>query len=349
MIRAAVGVAFVWPSPRGACARTSSPAPSWARAGGRAPSEQVQGLAGRSGQLRRVGHVLRSGYNNPYASLARSTRAPSTTWGRSSRFAERAHLRRAELTTPTTPSTVALYLYDPWVWLSASNLHTFERSRIRIGGIGRVIIPLSPESRYQNMLFGAGGGLNVTGSSSSATSAIPIASGRWSRPTHHLVQIRPDQHLSRRWPRRPQQLPRARDGVRRRWRGGEPGSAASDRCGGPHNPNFSDQQRVAVNLSRGKWFAGVSLLVTNTFNYSFPDDPLSAAAATPTGRSDMTWGSSTSAGRSRDRVSLSWGLSSLQPALDSRYRYPRFPFFDLSGGANANNFTQLLFAVDGVL
>jgi len=43
------------------------------------------------------------------------------------------------------------------------------------------------------------------------------------------------------------------------------------------------------------------------------------------------------------------GLSSLQPALDSRYRSPRFPFFDLSGGANANNYTQVYFALDGVL
>jgi hypothetical protein len=39
----------------------------------------------------------------------------------------------------------------------------------------------------------------------------------------------------------------------------------------------------------------------------------------------------------------------MQPALDSRYRHPRFPFFDLSGGANANNYTQVFFALDGVL
>jgi len=93
----------------------------------------------------------------------------------------------------------------------------------------------------------------------------------------------------------------------------------------------------------------VSLLLTNTFNYSFSDDPLTPAAATPTGRSDMTWGIINVGRQITDRVSLLVGVSSLQPALDSRYRYPRFPFFDLSGGANANNFTQLLFAVDGVL
>ena len=38
-----------------------------------------------------------------------------------------------------------------------------------------------------------------------------------------------------------------------------------------------------------------------------------------------------------------------QPALDSRYRYPRFPFFDLSGGANTNNFTQFFLSLEGSL
>ena len=49
--------------------------------------------------------------------------------------------------------------YDPWVWLAADNLHTFERSKIRIGGLVRTILPLSYESRYQHMLFGVGAGI----------------------------------------------------------------------------------------------------------------------------------------------------------------------------------------------
>ena len=93
----------------------------------------------------------------------------------------------------------------------------------------------------------------------------------------------------------------------------------------------------------------MTLLITNTFNYRFPDDPLSAAAATPTGRTDTTWGIVSLSRQISDRFSLVAGLSSLQPALDSRYRSPRFPFFDLSGGANANNYTQVYFALDGVL
>jgi hypothetical protein len=48
-------------------------------------------------------------------------------------------------------------------------------------------------------------------------------------------------------------------------------------------------------------------------------------------------------------LSLSVGISSQQPALDARYRYPRFPFFDLSGGANAYNYTQFFLALDGTI
>jgi len=45
---------------------------------------------------------------------------------------------------------------------------------------------------------------------------------------------------------------------------------------------------------------------------------------------------------------VSIGLSSLQPALDSRYRYLRFPFFDFSG-ANANNYTNVFASINGTL
>ncbi len=131
--------------------------------------------------------------------------------------------------------------------------------------------------------------------------------------------------------------------------GGHAGGATSDACGGPHNPNFSVNNAFILSLSHGKWSGGMTLLITNTFNYSFPDDPLSPAAATNTGRTDTTWGILSLSRQISDRFSLVAGLSSLQPALDSRYRYPRFPFFDLSGGANYNNFTQLFFALDGVL
>ena len=41
-------------------------------------------------------------------------------------------------------------------------------------------------------------------------------------------------------------------------------------------------------------------------------------------------------------------IASLQPALDSRYRYPRFPWWDFSSG-NFNNYSQVFFSVSGNL
>jgi hypothetical protein len=42
-------------------------------------------------------------------------------------------------------------------------------------------------------------------------------------------------------------------------------------------------------------------------------------------------------------------LANLARGLDSRYQNLRFPFFDLSGGANANNFTQAFVGLNGTL
>jgi hypothetical protein len=128
---------------------------------------------------------------------------------------------------------------------------------------------------------------------------------------------------------------------------GAPSAAAADRCGGPANPNFSFGNSFALALSRGKVSAMITLLIQNTFNHSFPDDMLTPAGAVSTGRRDITWGIIAATYQFRPHFGVTAGISSYQPALDSRYRYPRFPFFDLSGGANANSFTQFLLSLEG--
>ena len=102
-------------------------------------------------------------------------------------------------------------------------------------------------------------------------------------------------------------------------------------------------------LARGKLSLAMTLLIQNSFNYAFPEDALAPGAAVPTGRTDTTWGIISLGYQYRPHVGFSLGVSSLQPALDSRYRYPRFPFFDLSGGANFNNYTQFFLSVNGTL
>jgi hypothetical protein len=350
VIRAAVGVAFVLALSAGSVRAQTTLKTELARAAGFRPENKFKGSLVEVASYIGSGTFYTSGYNNPYASLALYAR-PIYDLGTPFALTLNARIYvERELTTPDNPNNRRLYVYDPWVWLSASNLHTFERSKIRIGGIARVIIPLSPESRYQNMLFGVGGGPSVNRVFEFGDTSTP--GRKWTLVTTYALASYKYVQTSVYRGSGPSDAASACRAPGTAYAGGgagEPGSAASDRCGGPHNPNFSISNVFLLNLSHAKWFGGVSLLITNTFNYSFPDDPLSPQASTPTGRSDMTWGIINFGRQITDRFSVLVGISSLQPALDSRYRYPRFPFFDLSGGANANNFTQLLFAVDGVL
>jgi hypothetical protein len=130
--------------------------------------------------------------------------------------------------------------------------------------------------------------------------------------------------------------------------GGGASGASSDTCGGPLNTNYSFMNGFAASLARGKVSMSVSLSIFNDFKYAFPADAMVPDNAVLQGRSDSTWGIVAASYKLRPHVSVSLGISSFQPALDSRYRYPRFPFWDFSG-ANANNFSQIFVAVGGSL
>ena len=106
---------------------------------------------------------------------------------------------------------------------------------------------------------------------------------------------------------------------------------------------------IIATLSRGNWSFVATLMVMNTFNYSIPVDALSPNAAVPVGRSDSTWGILSAGYQMSPHLTVSAGISSLQPALDARYQTQRFPFFDFTSGANANNFTQLFVSLSGTL
>jgi hypothetical protein len=92
----------------------------------------------------------------------------------------------------------------------------------------------------------------------------------------------------------------------------------------------------------------MTLLIQNTFNHSIPTDVFTPENGVSVGRSDITWGIVSVGYKLRPHLGLSAGVSSLQPALDSRYRYPRFPFWDLSG-ANYNNFSQIFAGINGTI
>jgi hypothetical protein len=294
-----------------------------------------------------TGTFYASGYHDPYVSLGLLAMPTYDLGTRYQLSLNGRFLLETEFTKPDNPEGRHYYPYDAWIWLSARNLHTFETSKIRVGGVVRTLWPLSYESRYQNMLFGIGGGPNV----SREFELRPVAdtAKRWTLTlTYSTYFIKYVQSSEVRG-----SMPGASSGCRVAGTGGIGGEAPStpdaDRCGGPINPNFSLWNIVGAKLVHGPWSLAASLVVINVFEYGIPADAMTATAVSGAGRTDTTWGIVALSYQLRPHLALVGGTSSLQPALDAENRNLRFPFFDLSSGRNANNFTQFFFGVDGVL
>jgi hypothetical protein len=297
------------------------------------------------------GSFYASGYSDPYASVALYVR-PNYDLGTKYKLALRARIYlEEELTLPDNKVGRRFYPYDPWVWLAADNLHTFERSKIRVGGVARTVLPLSYESRYQHLIVGLGTGLNVN--RTFEWGHVEDEARKWTLALTYAVMFYKYVQTSDFRGSGPGDttgcLAPPSAGAPGVGSGGGPGGSAADRCGGPANANFAFSDAFLATLARGKWSLAVTLLISNTFNYAFPTDVVAPGASVPTGRTDNTWGILAASYQLRPRVAVSAGISSYQPALDARYQYPRFPFFDFTSGANANNFTQLFFSVSGSL
>ena len=85
----------------------------------------------------------------------------------------------------------------------------------------------------------------------------------------------------------------------------------------------------------------------NSFRYEAPVDAFSSTDV-PRGREDVSWGITSLGYEITEHLGAAIGVSSYQPALDSRYRSLRFPFFDFSG-TNANNYSQVFVNLNGTL
>jgi hypothetical protein len=324
-------------------------------AGAQGKSGLAQKFAGSAIELSSYigsGTFYDSGYRDPYVSLAVFAR-PTYELGTRYQLSLNARIYvELEMTQPDNPEGRHFYPYDPWIYLSAANLHTWERSKLRLGGVFRTILPLSYESRYQHLIFGTGVGLNLNRPFALGHAADPerqwkltLTLASLAYKYFHSSDFRgtgPDDTSGCRAP------PNTATGGATA-SGGEPSVSASDRCGGPANPSFSFQNGVVAALARGKWSLTTTLLLINTFSYAIPLDAYSSENAVARGRTDLTWGIIAVGYQIRPRIGLSAGLSSQQPALDSRYRYPRFPFYDFSGGASANNYSQLFVSLNGTL
>jgi hypothetical protein len=299
------------------------------------------------------GTFYTSGYHNPYVStgfLLRPTYDLGTKYNLT--LIGRFYLE-TEYTQPDNPVGRHIYPYDPWIDLLAANLHTFERSKITLAADVRVVFPLSYESRYQHMIGALGVGPQV--SRLFEFGDVNNDDRKWSlfvrygflflkyAQTSNFRGSGPGDMTGCMGPATPGPAGAAGGG------GGEPATSISDHCGGPANPNFMLRHVVGADLQHGQhWIFSISLLVYSTFDYSFPNNALTSPNAVATGQSDTTWGIASVSYKFSHRWAVGAGVSSQQPALDSRYRYPRFPFYDFTG-ANADTYTQFFLSLDGTL
>jgi hypothetical protein len=276
-----------------------------------------------------TGTFYASGYRDPYVS--------------------RIYLEE-EYTAPDNPNARRFYPQDTWLWMSARNLYTAPRSKVRFNGTVRVNLPTSYESRYANLLVGLNAG---AGANRAFEFGTPDARGkRWGLAASLALGYTKNVHSNVLRGNGPgdstgclasSSLP-VGTGVSAAY---GPSASASDRCGGPLNTSFMFTSSGSLSLSRGRFALSMTLIVFNMFRYDAPIDAFSPTDV-PRGREDVTWGITALSYEISEHLAAAFGVSSYQPALDSRYRYPRFPFFDFSG-TNANNFTQLFLNLNGTL
>jgi hypothetical protein len=295
------------------------------------------------------GTFYTSGYHNPYVSNALFLR-PTFSLGTPLRLSLNARVYlEQEYTTPDTPNGRSFYPSDSWLFLTAKNLYTMPAAKVRFSGTVRMILPTSYESRYAHLVTGLG----ISGGATRMfdLGAVGTTDKRWSLLVNlgtgftkyvRTSEVRGD-------------FAGDTSGCRAAGppSGAGVGSASdSDRCGGPLNTSFAVTTSGMVALSRGPLALTVTLALFNEFKYAIaPSTEIQIYMATDQivrGRNDMTWGIVSLGYEITPHATVAIGISSFQPALDSRYQNIRFPFFDFNG-TNANNSTQAFVSLTGTL
>jgi hypothetical protein len=297
------------------------------------------------------GSFYSSGYRDPYVSNALFLR-PTFQLGTKYKLSLNARVYlEEEYTMPDTPNGRRFYPSDSWLFLQAKNLYTMPKAKVTFGGTFRVVVPTSYESQYAHLVTGTGVGLSAR---RMFEFGPPDAKGkRWELTA--IIGTTATKYL------RTSALRGGHPGDSSGCRQGGPEGTASlggpsetDHCGGVLSTSYSFTTLGNVAVSHGKYSLSVSLSVINEFKYRVDQSVWTQALATdsmftiPMGRADLTWGIISLGYDLTDHVSLSLGVASFQPALDSRYQSLRNPFFDFSG-PNANNFTQAFVGVTGTL
>jgi hypothetical protein len=295
------------------------------------------------------GTFYASGYHDPYVSNALYLR-PSYHLGTKYGLTLNTRLYlEEEYTLPDSPNGRRFNPLDTWFWLSAKNLYTHPRSKIRLSGVVRAVVPTSYESRYAHMVTALGVGLTA---SRGFEFGRPDADGkRWNLAlslggtfskyfrTSDIRGSGPGDTTGCRSFNAPPPIGATGPG-------GLPAASESDRCGGTLSTSFATNTSVNASLSRRRLSLSATFILINEFRYQAPDDALTSMNAVEQGRSDATWSIVAVSYELTDHFGLSAGLSTFQPALNTRENFIRFPFFDFTG-TNANNFSQVFVSVSG--
>jgi len=307
------------------------------------------------------GSFYTSGYRDPYVSNALYVR-PQYNLG--TRFklhlAARVYVEE-EYTMPDNSLNRHFTPNDSIIYLNAKNLYTMPKAKVTFFGGVRSSIPISYESRYSHLVTALG---VSAGANRSWEFGRPDAQGkRWNLAATFGEGFSKAIRTSDLRGNSPGDTTGCRTTASAGYTGG-PGAAENDRCGGPLNTSYAFTTSGGLSLARGRYSLSMSLIVLNEFKYSIDSNTymtiksmagsqtnpqLAAQFTDPTGRVDITWGIISAGYDITDHLSFSVGLASYQPAMSSDYKSLRFPFFDLSGGANANNYTQVLVGVSGTL
>lgn len=312
----------------------------------------MQKMAGSTAELGSYigsGSFYSGGYSDPYVSASLYLR-PTYDLGTRFKLALTARLYgEEEFTLPAAPTGRRWNVYDTWLTLGAKDLHTFDTSQLVLGGIVRLILPTSYESWHAHLIVGVSVGPTLTRKFEFGSDPLPerrftlllTAIEQFSTYFRGSQTVGNNDTSGCHGPRglSPGAVSIGPDG---------PAVSAADRCGGPLGTSFGLRHAIIATLSRGKWDLGITLLVDNAFKYRIPPDAYTSMNAVDRGQADSTWGIVSLSYSLTNHFAANVGVSSFQPALDLQ-NHLRFPFFDLSGGANANNFTQAFVSLTGTL
>lgn len=307
--------------------------------------QKFAGSFAETGTFVGSGSFYSSGYRNPYVAGYLYMR-PRFNLGTKLGLALNMRLYQVlEFTQPDEPTDRRWAPLDVWLWLSAGNLYTEPRSKIRLSGQFRLVIPSSYESIYANLALGTALGLNLSrGFKLPRDFGLSLSLGTVFTKNFHTKIYRgngPGDSTGCRGIGSP-------SGIATGPLGEQPTFSDTDTCGGFLNTNFSFVTAGSIGLSWKKVSFGITLIVVNAFKYAFPKDQYQSVNAVARGQVDSTWGMLSLGYDVNDHLNFSLGMSSFQPVRTADQKGVRFPFFDFSSGNAANN-TQVFVSMSGTL